>query len=163
MALTAVEKQRRYLSKYPEKKAACIARVKAWEKINRPRMRELEAVRRKTTKYKEYQKQYYKNNKQKARETSLAEAARLKDLVISSYGGKCACCGEADKRFLSLDHVNNDGYIERKTLKGSKGSYRLARKENYPDRYQVLCFNCNCAKKNFGGVCPHKISPVLQP
>lgn len=24
------------------------------------------------------------------------------------------------------------------------------------DRYQLLCFNCNCGRHRNGGVCPHK-------
>lgn len=31
-----------------------------------------------------------------------------------------------------------------------------AKSENYPDKYTVLCFNCNCAKGAFG-FCPHEL------
>ena len=37
-------------------------------------------------------------------------AARIRDAVFSHYGGdRCACCGETEKLFLTLDHINNDG------------------------------------------------------
>jgi hypothetical protein len=71
------------------------------------------------------------------------------------YGGKCACCGEDDIRFLSLDHVNNDGSEHRKTLRDNQILANAV--ANYqPDKYQILCYNCNCGRSSNGGVCPHK-------
>jgi hypothetical protein len=32
----------------------------------------------------------------------------------------------------------------------------LARREGYPDKYRVLCFNCNSGAGANGGICPHK-------
>lgn len=26
---------------------------------------------------------------------------------------------------------------------------------NYPEGYQVLCYNCNCGKSINNGICPH--------
>lgn len=77
---------------------------------------------------------------------------------------KCNCCGVKDLMFLTLDHINNNGNIERKQLKSSGNSfYYWLRKRNYPMGYQVLCFNCNHAKYLNGGVCPHKeeVMPLL--
>lgn len=84
------------------------------------------------------------------------ERAQLKLDFLAAYGGKCACCGEDDPRFLSLDHVKDDGNEHRKTTTCQQ-IYRIARNEGYPrDRYQPLCFNCNMGKSTNGGVCPHK-------
>ena len=78
--------------------------------------------------------------------------------VIEEYGGKCVCCGETEVKFLSIDHINGGGSEERKNgLHGRNGSefYIWLIKNNYPkDNYQILCFNCNCAK-GFYGKCPH--------
>jgi hypothetical protein len=86
---------------------------------------------------------------------------RCRDEVYSAYGGyKCNCCGEAERMFLSIDHVNNDGAQERKSgkYKGSGSAfYTWLRKNNFPVGYQVFCMNCQIGKHKNGGVCPHQI------
>jgi hypothetical protein len=86
--------------------------------------------------------------------------------VIAGYGGKCSCCGESETKFLTVDHVNNDGHKERghrhKLNPNSYGLglYRRIIKEGFPSRYQVLCMNCNFGKRMNNGVCPHQESGV---
>lgn len=72
--------------------------------------------------------------------------------AVRVYGGKCACCGLRDERFLTIDHVNNDGSSDRP---GGNHARRFTRV--YRDDIQVLCYNCNMGKERFKGVCPHKI------
>ena len=97
-----------------------------------------------------------------------AESARTKraqaicrDEVFAAYGGyKCACCGESERLFLSIDHIDNNGAEERKSglYSGSGYSfYRWLRKSGFPTGYQVLCMNCQVGKHKNGGVCPHQI------
>jgi len=83
--------------------------------------------------------------------------------LIKAYGGKCACCGISEPEFLTIDHINNDGGIERAQF-GPKGKigggtakiYRLLLDRGYPkDNYQLLCFNCNIARSLFK-ICPHQ-------
>lgn len=79
--------------------------------------------------------------------------------VLSHYGNCCACCKEAGKLFLTIDHVNNDGNVQRKLLGGraTGGSLYLAIiKADFPKDLQILCYNCNFGKHRNGGVCPHK-------
>ena len=85
----------------------------------------------------------------------IRENARVK--VFEAYGGrKCACCEETEPSFLSIDHINNDGHIERKQGITGYRLYRMLVKLGFPkDRYQILCFNCNSAKKILG-ICPHQ-------
>lgn len=73
--------------------------------------------------------------------------------VIAGYGGKCTCCGEDNEVFLTLEHVNGGGNAHRKNG-GSLKTYMAAIKEGFPDKYTILCMNCNFAKR-FGKVCPH--------
>jgi hypothetical protein len=86
--------------------------------------------------------------------------AKCRDEIYSAYGGyKCNCCGEAERMFLSIDHVNNDGAQEQKSGKyNGSGSafYTWLRKNNFPTGYQVLCMNCQIGKHKNGGVCPHQ-------
>lgn len=67
---------------------------------------------------------------------------RLRDLVISAYGGKCALCSCADREMLVLDHVNGGGVQERKATQSSK-PFRDARDSGFSSNYRVLCANCN--------------------
>ena len=73
-----------------------------------------------------------------------------------SYGGKCECCGEAHREFLTIDHVNGDGAAHRRAI-GGKGRrlYVAIKAEGFPqDRYRLLCLNCNISL-GFYGYCPH--------
>lgn len=84
------------------------------------------------------------------------ERARYRIQFLEAYGGKCHCCGEADPRFLTLDHVQDDGNEERQ-IYSCQQIYMLAKKQGYPkDKYQIACCNCNFGKSTNGGVCPHK-------
>lgn len=104
-------------------------------------------------------RKYYNENKEKHVIWSKAYRTRLKDECFDAYGGyKCVCCGEELKMFLTLDHINNDGAMHRKVIKqrGGIGIYTWMRRHNFPEGFQVLCFNCNHGKQLNGGTCPHK-------
>lgn len=85
----------------------------------------------------------------------------LKIDVLTHYSKgipKCMCkgCNVKEIKFLTLDHVNNDGYLDKKHGMGTS-YYLWLRRNKYPKtvKLQVLCFNCNCAKGSFGK-CPHE-------
>ncbi len=84
---------------------------------------------------------------------------KYKRMVYDYYGAICACCGVTEQRFLSVDHVFNDGYKD-KNKSGKKltglNLYKKILKESCPKRYQILCMNCNHGKRMNNGVCPHK-------
>lgn len=86
----------------------------------------------------------------------------LKSKVYSAYGNQCSCCGEEEREFLQLDHINNDGNEDRRLVfKGrNKGNYatfyRHVLNLGCPKSlYQLLCANCNWAKR-CNSVCPHE-------
>ena len=83
--------------------------------------------------------------------------------VVQKYGGKCACCGETRFEFLTIDHINGGGCRHRKELKVTSITFFLwlLKNEIRGDDFQVLCYNCNCAKLD-GDVCPHNL-PVFIP
>lgn len=86
--------------------------------------------------------------------------------MFAAFGARCACCGETEKIFLTLDHIKNDGASHRIKLYGRRvGStyalYRAIKREGFPkDRYQILCMNCNFGKQRNGGICPHQQKPA---
>jgi hypothetical protein len=89
------------------------------------------------------------------REVEKERDNKIKDLTFNVYGGYvCSCCGETIKEFLTIDHINNDGGIHRRQIK-NRNIYKWLKKNSFPTGFQVLCWNCNLAKR-FGKECPHK-------
>ena len=83
----------------------------------------------------------------------------IRDAAFRAYGGAtCACCGETEKMFLSLDHIDGGGNKQRREIADAYGSnnfYVWLKRQNYPAGFQVLCQNCNVGKFRNGGICPH--------
>ena len=109
-------------------------------------------------------KAYYQEHKayfkQKSHENYLRNKDRKKakrnverKKVIDHYGGRCACCGEKEIKFLAIDHINNDGHKQRKKMTLNINAWAI--RHHYPKDLQVLCHNCNLAKA-FYGICPHQ-------
>jgi len=89
------------------------------------------------------------------------QRAGYKKQVFDHYGWECKCCQESIPEFLTMDHINNDGYLDRmkrgwKKKLTSKDLYYMIIKEGFPDRFQTLCQNCNLGKLIGDGVCPHE-------
>jgi len=103
-----------------------------------------------------YDKEWRQNNRDGWNQLIKESNRRLTNEVIDSYGGKCACCGETRKEYLSIDHISGNGRKHKREIgaEDSKEFYRWLRQNNYPEGFQVLCFNCNCGKGNYS-VCPH--------
>lgn len=81
---------------------------------------------------------------------------KLNESVWNAYGNKCECCGELNSGFFTIDHIFNDGSIDRKEHGKGKHIYQKLGRMGYPkDRYRLLCFNCNMGRAKNGGVCPH--------
>jgi hypothetical protein len=99
-----------------------------------------------------------KKNKSTYNEVKKRHYYKLKNLVFSHYGYVCSCCGETEPRFLTIEHKNKDGAAHRKAT-GASGVYRDIVRNNYPDSFEILCWNCNCSQK-FGEPCPHKFSTL---
>ena len=90
--------------------------------------------------------------------------SKVRNALFEQYGGRvCNCCGETEDKFLSFDHINEDG-AEQRRLIGANGSsdgtlgtlYRHLKHAGFPLTIQVLCHNCNMGKHLNGGTCPHE-------
>ena len=89
---------------------------------------------------------------------SLRRKRQRRLFVIERYGGECACCGENKVEFLTIDHPNRDGAAHRRIIGGSGSRFYLwLQRNNYPDGFRVLCWNCNFADGLYGG-CPHVVT-----
>lgn len=118
----------------------------------------------------EYMRNYYKRKYQERKEEykkhNKAYMTKVRRTVLEAYGNKCACCGETNSMFLSLDHVNGGGAEHRREVGSS--SYKVYRdviRQGFPAKFRILCFNCNMAM-GFYGFCPHQgeseFSPIIE-
>ncbi len=124
----------------------------------RARNREAFALRNKERRRRKTPEEMEKLHAYEAAKTRRLNAV-LKDKVFMAYGGwVCACCGETEKSFLTIDHINNDGYKLRKVQGHSSDFYRWLKNHGFPSGYQVLCMNCQFGKRMNNGICPHVAS-----
>lgn len=132
-----------WVAKNPEK-------IKEYQRVYRERL---------GPEYVERMRKRYLKDKEKINARSRKNDWDKKVLCFMKYGGsppKCACCGEGEIKFLSVDHINGGGSKQKKELGGAGGkTYRWMVKNNFPPGFQILCHNCNQAKGAYG-MCPHK-------
>lgn len=97
----------------------------------------------------------------------LNEAGRRKRrlVLIAQMGGCCVRCGFSDERALQVDHIHGGGSqaIKNGLNTGTARYYREVLAN--PDKYQLLCANCNWIKRAenneaVGRYSPHKVSVV---
>lgn len=82
----------------------------------------------------------------------------LWEQVLRGYGSQCVCCGETDARFLTIDHINNDGGQARRSGAHPANGHLLHTwiiENAFPKTLQLMCYNCNFGKQRCGGICPH--------
>lgn len=91
------------------------------------------------------------------RESGRERVLILKQRVYDHYGSACACCGEANPAFLTIDHVNNDGAKHRREIGMGSKIYGWLIKHDFPPGFQLLCANCQLGKLRNNGVCPHQV------
>jgi hypothetical protein len=138
------DKARAYARKYAsENRDKCLAGMKRWAAANREHRIA-------------YRKKWYAVN----REDQIRkhkETTRLRKLkVLEHYGKDCVCCGESNWECLTIDHMNGGGTKHREeTKRFGTGFYMWLIKNNFPEGYQTLCWNCNCSRGQYG-YCPHQ-------
>lgn len=68
--------------------------------------------------------------------------------IIEVLGGKCIKCGFSDWRALQIDHINGGGNREIKKM-GTTNYYKYMLKniKENPNKFQLLCANCNWIKR----------------
>jgi hypothetical protein len=110
-----------------------------------------------------------RNAKQAERTPDYRAAANRKSRIklrnegFEHYGKVCSCCGEANVKFLTFDHPENNGAAHKVELAGSYFNassstvIRALRRLGWPAGVVVvLCRNCNSGRQYNGGICPHK-------
>lgn len=131
-------------------------------------MKQTKEVLRKEYKHSEKQREYWREREKTKKRSSKKPYNpsysknyyyRMKDIVFSHYGNKCACCGEEESAFLSIDHINGGGNKHRKS--SGKNILSFLIKNNFPQGFQLLCYNCNISKGMIGA-CPHEYIKILE-
>ena len=89
-------------------------------------------------------------NKDRRHLMYLRARAKLKAQGFIALGAVCVCCGFDDIRFLTMDHINGRNGA-RKTEPWCEAKRRGWNKAEF----QILCGNCNLAKRD-SGACPHQ-------
>jgi hypothetical protein len=138
----------------------------ARERGRRWRQKHWDEAKRSMYAWRERNPDTWKANQKRWREKYLNDYMRDKrrrnrDLVFAHYGEQCACCGEKERLFLTIDHVTNNGAEHRRSLpgqigKGGSSFFDWLVRKGFPEGFQTLCRNCNWGKHANGGVCPHQ-------
>lgn len=126
----------------------------------------------------EYAREWRKKNKDKFKSTQKRAYDKVRLEVLTHYSNgtpKCACCKEQGIYFLTIDHTVGNGAAHRREIGMAQGDANQVKKENqkvsmggngfvywlkknnYPEGYQILCANCNFAKRA-NPTCPHKLN-----
>ncbi len=87
---------------------------------------------------------------------------KLRDVIFAAYGNICTCCGESERRFLTIEHIGGGGARHRQE---AGNQYRMMLdiiKQGFPkDKYTILCILCNFGTR-YGHTCPHQEINVPQ-
>ena len=90
------------------------------------------------------QKLYREENRNEINVRALSGYHKQKKSIHKLLGNKCKNCGENDPIYFQIDHINNDGCLDRNKV-------TLKKCLEDPKKYQLLCANCNWAKRLNGG------------
>lgn len=153
------EHQRSYRLRHPEK-------VKEWKKAYMERHPEKRRAYRKTyktrhpEKVRAARKRYRRLHPEKF--NHRMKILRLKAVNIVAKARtqgriECECCQENAIEFITLDHINSDGWKEKKS--GKRYNYYFYQdviKNHRVVDIRLLCHNCNQSRIR-SGYCPHDI------
>ena len=105
-----------------------------------------------------YAKAHYVLTREQRATKARAKLIEMRNETITAYGGGCACCGETEYTFLTVDHINGGGKAHRQEVGRSTAAlHRWLRNNGYPkEDFRILCFNCNSGTYLNGGICPHQ-------
>ena len=137
-----------YSQKHPiDKNKACLY-AKRWREKHPQRSKEV-------------LKNYRERNKKLCIKRTVASnrsyRQKARNIVLEHYKPICNCCGEKEKIFLTIDHINGNGNKHRKIVNNVSGGIAgWIIRNDFPKGFQILCMNCNFGKFKNGGTCPHK-------
>jgi hypothetical protein len=140
--------QTKYRQEYPDVAKHRNEQANKWyEDHPQAKQKRAEASRKWIKEHPKQMNEYHRNQQRK-----------LRDAMIAEYGGKCTCCGENRREFLTLDHKNGDGAEMRRKdgcHHNRKTIARMNREGWDHENFTLLCMNCNFSRGIYG-YCPHE-------
>lgn len=111
-----------------------------------------EDIKRNPEKWAKYCRRSYLRHRTERIAKARADRQELKRKVIAHYSRnkiQCAICGNNDIVVLCIDHIDGNGQAHRRAIGRTSGAgfYQWLIQNNYPDGFQVLCYNCNMRKR----------------
>lgn len=84
--------------------------------------------------------------------------------LLKWLGNKCVVCGISDPEMLQIDHVYNNGFLDRDRFGSSLAmyTYYLNHPEEAKERLQILCANHNWKKRKEAQKIQAKITAKLE-
>ena len=147
-------------------------KAKEKERKASPEYKAKSKLRRQTPEYKAKRKEYENRrygSERKAYHRKLNESLKFE---VHSFYSKlhsnsdvpcCRCCGENFVLdFLTIDHINGRKHLPKNEAKLTADALVMfLKRNNFPEGYQVLCFNCNISKgfKINNNKCPMENKP----
>lgn len=139
----------------------------AWKRVNKDRVKahkqrdyEKNKAKRYAThrnwlkehpEHRAWREAWLSNNRDKTRAYERKYTKSLRETILDHYGHYCNRCGIVDDDVLDIDHVNNDGNLQRRVIKGQYSFYKAVIVSGFSNKYQILCRNCNWKKHINGG------------
>jgi hypothetical protein len=100
----------------------------------------------------EYRTKNKNRDRGKGKQYYLEHYLDLKKQIYEILGNKCVICGITNNKFLTVDHINNDGAEKRKKYHGNYNEWMDLKKRGWPieeirGNYRILCWNHNCSMR----------------
>ncbi len=153
-------KHKAYERYYIKNREKILAKMKKYNKANREKLNE-------------YMKEYRKNNKDKLKiyysnylkknDIPLISKTRMelhyqKKKILKEYGNRCIYCGLDNNSRTAFGvlflHKKSDGFRDIYIIQSEKSKdinfYNEIERMNYPDDYELVCFNCYISKLLYG-------------
>lgn len=103
-------------------------------------------------KFRSYQKSYRIKNREKYLPYYQEKRNKFRKELLKLAGGiECKSCGFQDWRALQIDHINGNGRKD-DSIRKNQVKFKRDVIEN-PNKYQVLCANCNWIKRYENNEC----------
>ena len=99
------------------------------------------------------------NNKDKIKAQNKRSHVKIKRNIMNHYSeGKmeCKCCGQNYFWHLTIEHINGGGNKHREQVGEGANFYQWLKNNNYPEGFEVLCYNCNCGRRATNNKCEHR-------
>lgn len=120
------------------------------ERKYKKRLYDIEYNKKNIVRIKEFGLKRRKKNRIKKKEYDIKYRNDLRNKFFEILGSECSVCKNNDKKFLTFDHIHNNGAEKRKIWGNNRGEIVDFKKRGWPadeikDNFRVLCYNHNCS------------------